>query len=96
MVDIQYLERLLILLKQNGVTSYRDGAFELKLMDEGHQTISPKVLPDAKDLSSVSLESELPPDLRADELMKQDNILMWSSPVDVQGEPIALTGDETL
>lgn len=41
-------------------------------------------------------EESLPPDLRADNLMNQDNILNWSSPDQSQEQPMPLTGEQPL
>ncbi len=70
------LDLLLTLLSKHNITRFKNAGLEIEF---GPQTSNPPVQAQhpAKD---TLLEAELPIDLRADELMKADAILNWSSP----------------
>jgi hypothetical protein len=94
MLDRQYLEALLPILKLNGIKHIKMQGLELEFHVE--QKDAPDTIARSADETSLVHENDksiehivdavkkqeesMPPDLRADSLMDQDKILNWSSP----------------
>jgi hypothetical protein len=98
-MDAKLLGEILPCLRLHGVKRFKCADFELEL--------SPDPIAKAKAEAEVEAqmkkqaeeqEKKLPPDLRADETMKEDTILNWSAP-DGPGDPVTpsesmpMTGD---
>lgn len=88
MVDIEYLSRLIQLLKKEGVAQYKGNGVELSL----------HIPPDPKSLDNLAsalkkAEESVPPDLRADDTMNYSKILNWSGSPDEGEIPLPLTGE---
>jgi len=103
MVDLNYLKGLVEILSTSGVTSYRDGAIRLEFAKDGKgfNVVSPKADGAVPSVQEFPIdESILPPDLRHDEIMKQDNILFYSTidgpPGVVEDPTMPLTGEVPL
>lgn len=101
MVDLTYLKGLVEILSTNGVKSYRDGAVQLEFtMDgKGFNVVSPKEVGAVPPEMVPVDETLLPPDLRHDEIMKQDTVLFYSAPGGAPGvddDTMPLTGDVPL
>lgn len=88
MVDLEYLSKLIVLLRSQSVSTYKEGGLEIGLLPSSNPSPPPAIVPNPQ-------EQDLPPDLRADSLFDQDKILNWSSP-DGNHESLPLTGDEPL
>lgn len=90
-MDIQYLEKLLGVLKGSGVTSFASGELELEFTQPATYSLTvPHGTPDTKD-HTVNLpinEAELPPDLRTDNINSMDTILNWSGSGDDGERPM--------
>lgn len=108
MIDRQYLQDLLSILKLHGVASIKMQGLELAFhVERGPLASTPMSLPEQGPVPLDSLEAiadtirkqeeAMPPDLRADTLMDQDKILNWSSPdQNLDEPPLPLTGEEPL
>lgn len=94
MVDLEYLNKLLILLNTNNVQSFKMNGLELYFGGLAGLGSSPKI--DTKDHTiEVPIdESTLPPDLRTDAINNYDAIMNWSGS-QTDGEVVG-TGDEPL
>lgn len=103
MVDLVYLENLLKLLDKTDVSLFRDGALQLEFSKDGkkinHQDMGTVPI-DTKDhiIEAPIDESKIPIDLRTDEIMKEDNILFYSSggPPNTEDSSMPLTGEKEL
>lgn len=100
MVDLDYLTRLVTVLKAHGVTAIKMADLELTLSrTEIPATVAqgPPLaidLPTKDQLIDVPVdESQLPVDLRTDQISDYDKILNWSAP-DAQGEALPGVGEE--
>lgn len=82
MVDIEYLKELLPVLKAHKLKVYQDNGLVLEFHEE-HQSMEAV----AEDLKKV--ESQMPVDLRADNLMDHDKILNWSTAGEADEMPLA-------
>ncbi len=88
------LEELLILLNKYACTRFKRAGLEIEL--SSHNIPSPIAAPLPAETSTGTIqeipiaEEELPIDLRADELMKQDAILNWSSPDSQEDLPLTM------
>ncbi len=88
MVDKQYLQDLLAILKLHSVKHIKMQGLELEFHGEqslqNMQQLNLSESPNSSVQNIVDAvkkqELALPPDLRADALMDQDKILNWSSP----------------
>ncbi len=85
------LESLLLLLSKYGCTRFKKAGLEIELGPQSTKSISAP-LP-ATD-TEINLESMLPPDLRADDLMSEDKVLNWSSPDAGVDSSLPLTADQ--
>jgi len=86
-MTIDQLKELFPQLKEYGVTHFRLGNLEIK-MPEQRTFGAPRQdnLPEMQDV---------PPDLRADDLMSFDKVLHWSSD-NTEESTLPLTGEKTL
>lgn len=94
MIDLSYLEKLLSILKGNGVSSYEDGGMKLHI---GPIATLPNFGGSTNTQDhTVNLpinEAELPPDLRTDNINSMDTLMNWST--SPQEElPLPGTGEE--
>lgn len=86
MIDLEYLSRLISLLKKEKVTHFKKDDLLLTFGEPGE---SPEAL-----ISTLKKQEEsLPPDLRADDLMNFDKVLNWSGSPDSSELEMPLTGD---
>lgn len=87
MVDLSYLKDLISLLKAQGVPSFKMGTLEILLPLEGGES---------KDaVQALPAESQMPVDLRSDNVTDYDKILHWSGSPE-QEVALPLTGEEPL
>ena len=98
MVSLDYLKQLILLLKANQVTHFKNEGLELTLdRSSKSQSIDQEPGPrladsDVKELMNMLPdESKLPPDLRTDNITSEDVILNWSTTPDPND-----LGDETM
>lgn len=77
----QELDAYLAILSKYNVTRFKKAGLEIEL--QPYPVTRP--IPDPPPAKPQVTEDFLPPDLKADELMKEDTILNWSSPD--SGEP---------
>lgn len=87
-MDLLSLSALLPVLRKNGVKCYRDGDLEIEMgPDMGALMDRLEPAPEPKDM---------PPDLKADDLMNADKVLHWSAeaPPGEGDHPMPLTGEE--
>lgn len=97
MIDIDYLSKLLPLLKAHGISSYNDSGLCIRFQKFHVEQAFITPEPTKDQLINVPVdESTLPPDLRADVLMDQDKILNWSAPNQEVQEELPLTGDSPI
>lgn len=94
MVDIDYLVKLLGVLKGQGISSFSDGQLHLTFGAQPNlQGFTSAPLTTQDHTVNVPInEAELPPDLRTDNINSMDTILNWSGSGD-DGE-IPLPGTE--
>lgn len=99
MLDLEYLTKLVSLLKTQGVTCIKMVGLELSLSRTELPATSASGPPTPHEPDQAGLdklidvdESQLPVDLRSDQVTDYDKILNWSAP-DAQGEPLPGTGD---
>lgn len=98
MIDIDYIQKLLVLLNHSKVSSFKSGGLELEFFSGPSSGVPEKIEPSSPSaLIEVPIdESKIPVELRADALMNQDNILNWSAPPSANEQSMPLTGDEPL
>lgn len=86
MVDLTYLKNLIHVLKDSNCSNFKIDGLELSFTNQPSPLIQPISV-----VQEVPIkEEELPPDLRADELMKEDAILNWSSPDSHEDLPLTM------
>ena len=85
MASVEYLQKILPVLREHGVLSFKCDGIELSF---SIKEIEPKVQPENP------AETNTPPDLKADDLFNHDKILHWSGSGD--DEPMPLTGEDRL
>lgn len=93
MTDLTYLDNLLVLLKKHNCFRFKNAGLEVELGPISQVAVS---APQPAELSAQEqqiAESQLPPDLRADDLMNYDKILNWSGSPDHDSMPMPLTND---
>lgn len=100
MIDTQYLQNLLGILKTHKVKHIKMQDLELTF-GEGQFHVEQPVDNSTEVIADAlkKQEAALPPDLRADALMDQDRVLNWSSPDQKQFEEepeLPLTGEQPL
>jgi len=85
--SISDIEKLIKLLRANGISKFKEGTFELSLSPVVETSTA--ILPN---------ENQLPPDLRTDNINNFDTILHWSGSGDDHGdkETVSGTGDVPL
>lgn len=84
---MDYLEKLLPILRAHGVTHYKNSEIELTLsLKESAQDLGTAPLIEAL----KKQEESLPPDFRADDLMNESKVMFYSAP-DNQDEAMPLT-----
>jgi hypothetical protein len=84
------LKDLLPLLRTHGVSKFRDSQYEIEFEIKQIEQSPSQVI-------DVPEPPNMPPDLRADDLMNADKVLNWSSPdVPADEAPMPLTGDIAL
>lgn len=103
MIDRQYLQDLLPILKIHGVSSFKLNGLELTFHVEPSRVSYTPEMPNDQSSMDITIdtlkaqEEAMPVDLRADSLMDQDKILNWSSPDQTLDDlPLPLTGEEPL
>lgn len=106
MVDLEYLAKLLSILKTQEVQSFKEAGLEISFHVEqsvSRPTALPRgeiqgqPLPDAIAAMHKKEEESLPPDLRTDNITDFDKILNWSaSPDPKEEQPLPLTGEGKL
>lgn len=92
MIAIKKLKELLTVLKAEGVTQFKCEGLELTLSPQTPIEVQTDLKPT---IDAIKEGVNMPPELMADELMKQENILFWSGSSDDQ-QSIALTGEDRL
>lgn len=93
MIDLDYLSKLLSILKSNGVSSFEENGLKLYL---GIPTISGSTEAFPTQDHTVNLpinEAELPPDLRTDNINSMDTLMNWST-APQEELPLPGTGEE--
>lgn len=95
MVELEYLTKLLDILKSKGITTFKYGDLEctLNLLEASKDPEPTKVV---QEQHVPILGRELPPDLRTDSFTSYDKMLHWSASPDAAGDDLPLTGDEPL
>lgn len=107
MVDLEYLSQLLVLLREQGVSSFKSTGLSLKFHVELNpiddeeiwlKSSKPEEPKDEVKIQEVPINEEaLPPDLRTDNITDYDKILNWSGSPDLGDQPeLPLTGDAPL
>lgn len=83
MVDVEYLSRLISVLKNSGVQSFKTSGVELTFA--AHAPIAQSTPTPAT--QTIDLEGQLPVDLRSDAIADHDKVLNWSAPPSPQDIP---------
>lgn len=91
MIDLDYLKKLVPILRASGCSHFKMEGLELKLEGSFHGPKSD--IPAPPTLIPVD-DSNLPPDLRGDDLFNYDKVLNWSGSPDSEA-PMPLTGEES-
>jgi len=95
-IDLNYLEKLLPILKSHGVLTFMNNELHIKF--HGEQPLQSFTTPNLSNQDhTVNLpinEAELPPDLRTDNINSMDTILNWSTEPTPDEAPLPGTGDE--
>lgn len=79
MIDTQYLKRLIKILKESQVSSFKDGGLELVFhVEQPEQTSSAEAIEELKE-NLKRQEESLPPDLRTDAITNFDSVLFHSA-----------------
>lgn len=99
MVDVEYLSRLLNLLKEKNVASYRAQGVEITF--GGVSILSPPIASSAPEptidtVGTAALEGQLPVDLRSDNLNSFDKVLNWSASPDPNEPALPGTDEQPL
>lgn len=87
MVDIEYLTRLLSLLKSSGVSSFRMADLEIGLGS------IPAVTPTPVPSPPLATAVETAPEFHTDDIFNYDKILNWSGSPDPLESELPLTGE---
>lgn len=86
MIDLDYLSKLLPILRSQGITTFTDNGFHLTIGYPVQNTVS---IPTQDHTLELPInEAELPPDLRTDNINSMDTILNWSGSGDDGELPI--------
>lgn len=99
MVELEYLKQILPLLRDNQVTSLKMAGLEIslreskELKEETGLVHQPKAQVQPPDQLVNIDESQLPPDLRTDNINNFDAVLNWSGTQDPDQLPLPLTGE---
>lgn len=94
MADLVELEALLALLSKHNCSRFKKAGLEIELKPNPAYSIATP-LPAKEPLQEVRLdETNVPPDLRADDLFNYDKVLNWSGSPDHSDNPqMELTDD---
>ena len=88
------LESLLILLSKYGCSRFKKAGLEIEFGSDSPKSVSAPSPATTNTLQEVPIdEKTLPPDLRADDSMSVDKILLWSGTPDHEA-PMPLTGEQ--
>lgn len=90
MVDLDYLAKLLVILKGQGVVSFDNRELHINFEKQAFQPI----LTQDHHVDLPINEAELPPDLRTDNINNFDAMLNWSTEPTSEEIPIPGVGDE--
>lgn len=92
MTKLENLEKTLELLRKYGCSRYKSAGVEIELGPQLPVLSTPH--PAQDEIQEIKIaEEEYPPDLRADDLMREDQVLNWSSPDAGDGElPLTMSG----
>lgn len=91
-MTINKLKELLTVLKAEGVTQFKCDGLELTLPIQKPIEVQTDLKPTVEALKEGV---HMPPELMADELMKQENVLFWSGSQDGD-QQMPLTGEDRL
>lgn len=94
MIDLDYLSKLLPILKSHGVAAFDNRELHIKFYVEPELANGAHHLPTEDHTINLPInEAELPPDLRTDNINSMDTLMNWST--SPQEElPLPGTGEE--
>lgn len=87
-MDLKEIKELLPVLIEHGVLTFKFETLEL--------TFSPEFKAKSIVIPEITPETNLPPDLRTDNITDFDKILNWSGSPDLHESEFPLTGDQPL